>query len=219
MTASPGARPAGGRLDPFYQMPLFSPATKPAVENCKEKAEYLEDPLPLDQMYDRILPHPKSSHGLSIYLSKRGESKLEGFHDRTTHFGNTGMRDTLCDNLNLAGTARWNLNIRHKRALVLVSGNENPTVVERRAKIPAAWEIIPEYYNHSELQMVNRLATTAGVDPPFPEAEMLVDDTGERFFSQYLPLCKPGALKFDGNTVCAVAICVHPLLPFRPTGL
>ena len=102
----PMSQPPGGRLDPVKGVPLFTPDTRTAVENCKLKAEYLADPLPLEEMYDKIPPNPNSKHGLTEYLSKRGESKLEAFHDRFAHFANCGMRDSLADNLNLAGTAR-----------------------------------------------------------------------------------------------------------------
>ena len=78
-------------------------------------------------MYDKILPNPNSKHGLTEYLSKRGESKLESFHDRQANFANSGMRNSLADNLNLMGTARCNLAICHKRGLIAVANDENPT--------------------------------------------------------------------------------------------
>jgi len=102
---------------------LFTADTKAAVDNCKDKARYLSDPLPLEKMYDKILPNPNSTHQLTEYLSLRGESKLEAFHDRFAHFANCGMRASLADNLNLAGTARYNLFIRHKRSM---TSSENP---------------------------------------------------------------------------------------------
>ena len=144
-TASEGSRPERGRLDPCHQHPLFTSETKQAVENCKEKAEYLSDPLPLHEMYDSIPPNPNSSHGLTEFLSKRGESKLEAFHDRTTHFGNSGMQATLSDSLNLCGTARHNLTIRHKHRLIAGSSpqQDDAAKAEQRKKIPAAWEKIP----------------------------------------------------------------------------
>ena len=151
-------------MDPHYQVPLFTPETKTAVDNCIEKAHYLQDPLPIDQMYDKILPNPNSKHGLVEYISKRGESKLEGYHDRTTHFGNSGMRNTLCDSLNLAGTCRWNMTIRHKRSLAVESSKteENPSVTDRRKLISAAWESVPPYFNHTELGFVNAMAVSRG---------------------------------------------------------
>jgi len=80
-STDPINKPAGGRLDPIRQVPLFTVDTKTAVENCKDKAKYLSDPFPLEDMYDKILPNPNSTHQLTEYLSKRGESKLEAFHD------------------------------------------------------------------------------------------------------------------------------------------
>jgi hypothetical protein len=107
-------RPAMGRLDPQPKEPLFTVETKTALLNCKEKSHYLQDPLPLEQMYEVISPNPKSSHGLNEYLSRRGESNLESFHLLLAHFGNSGMRESLADNLILTKTARYNLSVRHK---------------------------------------------------------------------------------------------------------
>jgi hypothetical protein len=51
-------RPPLGRLDPITRQSLFTADTKTAWTNCKkDKAEYLQDPLPLAEMYDVILPH------------------------------------------------------------------------------------------------------------------------------------------------------------------
>jgi len=132
-------------------------------------------------MYDEVPPHPNSKHQLTEFLSKRGESKLEAFHDRLAHFGNCGMRDTLADNLNLAGTARYNLAIRHKRSLLTPENTaaKNPIEwMENRKKTPAAWEKMVPYFNHSELSYVNRMAITVGCTPPFPSAEPLPPDNG-----------------------------------------
>jgi len=155
-SSDPINNPAGGRLDPIRQETLFTAETKNVVDNCKEKDQHLADPLPLQQMHDTILPNPNSTHQLTEHLSKRGESKLEAFHDRFAHFANCGMRDTLADNLNLAGTARHNLSIRHKRSLV--SPNEKGrggggvlSDPESRKKIPAGWDRVVPQFNHSEL--------------------------------------------------------------------
>ena len=67
VTASPGSRPAQGRLDPRTKVPLFTEDTRPAVENCKEKAWYLSDPLPLEQMYHVVPANPNSQHKLPQY--------------------------------------------------------------------------------------------------------------------------------------------------------
>ena len=102
---------ACGRVDPLEQEFLFTRETKSAIQNCKQKAQFLQDPLPLEQMYDVIKPNPNSKHGLNEYLSRRGESNLEAFHLLLAHFGNSGMRRSLADTLNLTSTARYNHDI------------------------------------------------------------------------------------------------------------
>ena len=115
-----------------------------------------------------------------------GESKLEAFHDRLAHFANSGMRDSLSDNLNLAGTCRrWNLGIRHKRAL-LMSPDENPSTIAKvqnqRKIIPGGWERVVPFFNHSELAHANTMAVSVGCEIPFSRVEALPPDNGERFF-------------------------------------
>jgi len=178
--ASEGSRPAEGRRCPDSHLTLFTSDTKTAVENCKDKANHLGDPLDLEDMHFAVPAHPESKHKLNTYLSKRGESKLEQFHDTLAHFANCGMRESLADALNLCGTARHNVGVRHRLSLALTT--ENP--VSRRC--PAGFEDTVPYFNHSELNFVNELALRANCRKPFPQAEPLPADNGERFFSQYL---------------------------------
>jgi hypothetical protein len=197
--------PAGGRKDPVTGDTLFTNETKPAVMNCKAKSCYLQDPLPLDQMYHKIQPSPNSKHGLVEYLSRRGESNLESFHGMLSHFGNCGMRRTLVDNLNLTGTARHNLLIRHK--LRLSSGEI--TTVERK-RLPAAYEGIVAYSNHLELDHINRMARACGISSgalPFQHVEDLPPDNGERFFSEYLTWMQETKAKYSSADLCLCAIC------------
>jgi hypothetical protein len=197
--------PALGRRDPISGDALFTPETKDAVTNCKEKCQYLQDPLPLDEMYDVIAPNANSPHGLNEYLSRRGESNLESFHLMLAHFGNTGMRESLADNLNLTGTARYNLHVRYKLRLA-----RGATV---RQKIPAGWMTVLEYFNHTELNYINQLAEKVGVSSvPFPEAEALPPDNGERFFSEYLSWLNKHKPKTDADDLCLCMVC-HPTPP------
>jgi hypothetical protein len=203
-SSDPNNQPARGRLDPLRGICLFTPETKAAVENCKAKALYLADPLPLEQMYEAIPPNPNSPHQLTEYLSNRGESKLESFHDRFAHFANGNMRASLADNLNLAGTAHYNLSIRHKRGLTKLAN-----APEKRRRIPTAWERVLPYFNHSGLWYVNGLAASVGAPIPFPTAERLPEDNGERFFSEYLTTQLPALKTFDVNNCCLCQLC-HP---------
>jgi len=198
-SSDPDARPARGRLDPSHNVPLFTSETKSAVENCKEKAVHLADPMTIDQMYDNIPPSPNSKHQLIEHISKRGESKLESFHDRLAHFANSGMRDSLSDNLHLAGTARYNLSIRYKRRLMTLENTQ-------RSTLPAAWEKIVPYWNHTELVCINKIAIAVGCNPPFPQAETLPKDTGERFFSEYITNVKPLLERYNGDE-CWWVVC------------
>jgi len=186
-SSSNDERPARGRKDPISGDTLFTSESKGTIEECKKKLIYLQDPLPLDQMYDVIEPSPNSNsaHQLKEYLSRRGESCLESFHLMLAHFGNCGMRSSLADNLNLTGTTRFNLAIRHKRSLIGLT-LENTT---ERIKIPAACESVLPFFNHTELAHINKIATDAGMpidDVPFKNVEPLPPDNGERFFSEYI---------------------------------
>ena len=109
-------------------------------------------------MHDVTLPNPNSPHGLKECLSRHGESNLESFHLMLAHFGNTGVRESLADNLNLTDTARHNLQMWHK--LLLSHLTDENTL---RSKTPTGWETVVSYFNHSELSYTNDLAMAAGV--------------------------------------------------------
>jgi len=158
-------------------------------------------------MYDTIKPSPNASHQLNKCLSRRGESCLESFHNMLAHFVNCGMRATLADNLNLTGTARYNLAIRHKWRLISLSlTHENP----ERKKIPAAFESLVSFFNHSELACANQIAKDAGASNsnlPFQNIEPLPPDNGERFFSEYLLWKNSNKPHNDGQSHCLCHLC------------
>ena len=196
-------RPARGQLDPLTGDTLFTSKTREAVLNCKDKAAYVQDPLPLDQMYRVIPPSPNLTHGLNEHLSRQGESSLESFHLTLAHFGNCSMRTSLADNLNLTGTARCNLSIRHKMRLT----DENTA---KRSKISAAFEGIVPFFNHTELGHINELALDAGASQdrvPFPMVKPLAADSGERFFSECLSWMRKTKPTYDENDQCACECC------------
>jgi len=205
VTASEGSRPARGRLDPRTRQTLFKAETKSAVEECKKKAQYVCDPLPIDEMYFTIQPNPNSKHQLPQHLSRRVESKLESFHDNLSHFANCGMRSSLCDNLNLCGTARYNLSMRQK--LLLTHQNTQKEAASRK-NIPSAWEDVVPCYNHAELEYVNNLARQAGSSSvPFSNVETLPDDNGERFFSECIIQINPLKQQCDSLDRCICHRC------------
>jgi hypothetical protein len=206
VNSSDPSHPGRGRLDPIRGVSLFTSDTKDAVENCKLKAQYLTDPFPFQEMYDEIKPNPKCQHQLTEYLSKREESKLESYHDRAAHFANIGMRASLADSLNLAGTAIHNLKIRHKRSIMPLSEKE-------RRLIPSTWEKVLPDFNHTELCYINNLALSVGCTeaPPHSQMQRFCMKTGERFFSQYFT-SRFHLQKWDVLDRCCCISCSPPCL-------
>ena len=74
-----GGRPARGRLDPNKDITLFTTETKTAVDNCKDKAMHLSDPLPMEEMYFLMPPNPNLRHQLTEHLSKRCQTTNLGW--------------------------------------------------------------------------------------------------------------------------------------------
>ena len=115
--SDPMNNPGAGRRDPKSLKTLFTVDTKPTLLQQLQHCERLQDVYPIEQMHVTIPPNPSSKHKLVAYLSLRGESKLEGFHGELAHYGNGGMKPELADSLNLMGTARHNVRVRHKLLL------------------------------------------------------------------------------------------------------
>jgi len=191
-------RPAGGRVDPIAQQPLFTPETTDNWMCCEDKAEHLQDPLPLEEMCCTMPPNPNSSNQLNDCLSRRGESSLESFHGTLAHFVNCGMINSLADNLNLTGTARFNLGIRNKLRLL------STTAREQRKKMPGSWETVTPCSNHSELAWVNSLAKDCGTAEkiPFQCTEALVNDLN--FLRAHI--FDANDKNLDNDTLCLCAV-------------
>lgn len=130
------------------------------------------------------------------------------------------MRDSLANNLNLMGTAFFTLKIRHKLSLINARlraapdrSREDPSINatnKSRRKIPGAWERVVSCHNHSELAYCNQLAQRAGVklgSMPFPDAEPLVKDTGDRSFSAHMVIIKPTKLPYRKDDHCVCLDC------------
>ena len=145
--------------------------------------------MPLEEIYTEVKANKRSKHGLSIWLSGRGESKLESFHCKLAHFANCGMSASLADNLNLRGTCKHNRAIRHKRHLINLPEEE-------RDKMPVGWEEEVSFDNHVEIKYINALAIKCGAEAPFKHVEEIREDNGERFFSEYLECRKQLSERF-----------------------
>jgi len=99
------------------------------------------------------------------------------------------------------------MTIRHKMRLTQALTPENTA---ERSKIPAAFETIVAFFNHSELNHINQIALAAGVsqrDLPFKKVESLPADNGERFFFEYLVWMKDTNPSNDMHGRCLCKLC------------
>jgi len=115
------------------------------------------------------------------------------------------MRESLADNFDLTGAARYNLHIRHKMRI------SRMTDANTGAVTPAGWETVLPCFNHSKLQHAINLAQQCGMISatklPFLEAETLLPDNDERFFSAYLAWLKNKKSQQGLDDSCLCSAC------------
>jgi Asp-tRNA(Asn)/Glu-tRNA(Gln) amidotransferase A subunit family amidase len=161
VTASPGQRAAGGRVDPRTKKPLFTEDTKSAIENSKSSVNGIRDAIPKEELYLPSAPSKNAKSQLTRWLNRRGaEWKSESFHLHLSHFANSKMRKELADLLGLIGTALHNLKIRERHKIDCMTAEE-------RARIPFDFRGVPRHVNHSRLAFINQLGHRAGVPHDF----------------------------------------------------
>ena len=171
-----------GSEDPRTGKKLFTVDTKTAVVEQMKNAVYIQDTVPLKDVYRVVKPTAGTKHECSEYHSLRCESKIEAYHDHLAHFGNCGMNANLCDALNLIGTAKYNVKIRHK--LRMSNDSDSSAAAE---SVPMGWKTEPDFYNHCELIFANGLAEQVDYPIlPFPFARPLPEDNGKVFFAKYM---------------------------------
>ena len=156
---------------------IFLPEAKAAIQQGKINCDFLQSPF---DMYRATEAPPKSKHGLTKWVTDRGESCLEMFHRLLAHFANMDMRASLADALGLAGTARFNMRMRLKM-------KRQADLPEENGRIPAFFRDEPIFFNHSNLHAINARARSCGSQQDrHTKLEILGEDNGERFFSEYL---------------------------------
>ncbi len=96
--------------------PVFTRNTEKVATEQLKKVHHASD-VPGMDMYQEILPGPRSTHGLSKWKCDRPESPLEKFHELLAHFGNSGMNKTLADTPTLGGTTQFNIRMRWNAAI------------------------------------------------------------------------------------------------------
>jgi hypothetical protein len=157
---------------------LFSRDTEKAANNQTEKVQHIQDPIGIE-MYAELPPGPRTTHGLSKYLSRRPESTLEKFHEAVAHFANTGMEPKLADCLTLRGTAEHNVQCRHRVKI------QEARRCGKTSDIPQYLEEVPLFWNHSMLSYLNKEAQRKGLRQIFESVRELGQNNGEVFLSKY----------------------------------
>lgn len=160
---------------------LFTNATIKVVQEQMKNAKWVTDKLAKDRLYIQLEPGSMSKTHLPIFVGRRGaESKVEKGHHAIAHFANGGMRCSLADFLGMAGIALYNLKIRYRLKMGMLDPRE-------RKKIPTALHGAPHFTNHLRMSLNNTLAREAGLTlDVHTYVEILQQDNGERFFSEYL---------------------------------
>jgi len=121
-----------GRVDSKRDIALFASEKKAALDNCKDTTMHLSDPLPIEGVHFVAKPNWNSRHQLREQLPKRGESKVEAFHDNLGDFSTIGMQHSLADDLHL---------IRHKRSFATcITTKERKQLSSARDKVARHWK-------------------------------------------------------------------------------
>ena len=164
--------------DPITGQSLFAGTVK-AVENQVQHANHIQWPKDIE-MYVRIPPGPRATHGLDSFRSRNPEPQLESFHGQFANFGNNRMSDHLGDDIHLRGIAMRNRKIQHE-----IDVREGHVDV---GPFPAHIADVPLLQDHHLGLYINNLAKAAGcIDAglPFKHLTLLAEDTGEEFLSDY----------------------------------
>ena len=158
--------------------PVFTRNTEKVATEQLKKVHHASD-VPGMDMYQEILPGPRSTHGLSKWKCDRPESPLEKFHELLAHFGNSGMNKGLADTLTLGGTTEFNCKMRWKAII-----NKRKLAGEI-VDIPGDFVDLPRFYDHSFLRYLNQLAENCGLFPIFDDVHPVGENNGEVYLSKY----------------------------------
>jgi hypothetical protein len=160
------------------ERPVFTRNTEKVATEQLKKVHHSSD-IPGMDMYQEILPGPRSTHGLSKWRCDRPESPLEKFHELLAHFGNSGMNRVLADTLTLGGTTEFNIKMRWKAEI-------NKRKLEGGiVDIAGDFIDLPRFFDHSYLDYLNNLAENCGLPPIFDDVHRIGKNNGEVYLSKY----------------------------------
>ena len=161
--------------------------TRDTLKTTREQANKVSFANDVENMYNRIPPGPKSTHGLPKWQSTRPESSLEKYHEKLANFGNGGTNKKRTHLLILRGTCAWNCKMRWRYEI-----NRRKIECEKKQQSailnlpPVQWEDTPPYLDHSYLDYLNQKAIKLGFKPSFGFVTTINEHNGEKFLSDYL---------------------------------
>jgi len=164
--------------DPLTDQHLFVGTAK-VVDRQLTHLHDIQWPKDID-MYVKIPPGPRATHGLFSFRSRNPEPQLESFHAQFANYGNNRMTDELGDDLHMRGIVARNLKIQH-----IIDVREGKIDV---GPLPHHLVDIPLLQDHHFGLYVNNIATDVGCPKeglPFQNLKRLADDTGEQFLAEY----------------------------------
>lgn len=198
------------RIDSETGLNLFTKDTWDALLSAKQHAEHITDMIPYNQMYNEFPPPPGARHTCKTFQSMRPESNLELFHRILEHCANGGMNHMMAHIISMQGICEMNLKKRETHRFSMMSASE-------RNQIHTAFKGIPFHFDESRLCVVNERAFAVGLPKPFPYAENLGVDNGERFLWEYFEAQqrreKNGTAPCRVNERCPCPLCQGNPMP------
>ena len=196
-------------------LPVFTRTTDKVATQQKENVSHTADCEGVDY-YREIPAGPRSTHGLSKWLSTRAESILEKFHEFLAHFGNTGTNPALADLLCLRGTCEWNVRCRWQCHSLESRTNPEHKWLARKYLPPGYLEDIAPFTDHSALAFFNKKCRDLDLTECFEFVTPIRPDNGEVFLSEYFFAQEERNKKgyVDEKTkLCRCEACQQALLP------
>ena len=180
--------------------PVFTARTEKVARDQLCKVQHVSD-VPGLEMYREVPPGPRTTHGLSKWLSDRPEAALEKYHEYLAHLANTGSNPDLADPLTLGGTAEFNVKQRWKSWL------NKKKLEQQDPGIPGHFEEEPRFWDHSLLNHLNVTAECGGLSRVFDDVFEIGEDNGEVFLSDYFLQQQERNRKYGQDRVTSMCLC------------
>ena len=180
--------------------PVFTRNTEKVTTEQLKKVHHASD-VPGMDMYQKIPPGPRSTHGLPKWKCDRPESPLEKFHELLAHFGNSGMNRKLADTLTLGGTTEYNVKMRWKAKI------NKRRLAGEIVDIPGDFVDLPRFFDHSLLHYLNGLAQNCGLPAIFNDIHPVRENNGEVYLSKYFEAQMVRNQNFGQDQKTSMCLC------------